>query len=77
VTPDIIDFARREAKNMRVGGAAQAPSGEKDDTGALALALAKSGKRVTWLRHGNPGADTAIAACRAAGIAVEVVPGAG
>ena len=43
------------------------------------VALAKSGKRVVWLKHGDaatfgrPGGE--IAACRAAGVAVEVVPG--
>jgi uroporphyrin-III C-methyltransferase / precorrin-2 dehydrogenase / sirohydrochlorin ferrochelatase len=79
VSPDIIDFARREARNMLIGDAMHACSRAKDDTGALAIALAKTGKRVAWLRSGAPvihgPAGEAIAACRAAGIAIEIVPG--
>jgi uroporphyrin-III C-methyltransferase / precorrin-2 dehydrogenase / sirohydrochlorin ferrochelatase len=79
VAPDIIDFARREARNMLVGDTTHASSRAKDDTGALAIALARSGKRVAWLRGGAPvicgSAEETIAACRAAGIAVEIVPG--
>ena len=78
ISPDIVDFARREARNMLVGDATHAPRA-KDETGALAIALAKSGQRVAWLRSGAPAirsrAEQAIAACRAAGIAVEIVPG--
>jgi len=79
VSPDILDFARREARNMLVGNSAHAPSGTEGDTRALAIALAKSGNRVAWLRGGAPvicgPAEGTIAACRAAGIAVEIVPG--
>jgi uroporphyrin-III C-methyltransferase/precorrin-2 dehydrogenase/sirohydrochlorin ferrochelatase len=77
VSPDIVDFGRREAWNMLVGHTPRAPSGTEDDTGALAIALTKSGKRVAWLRGGviRGRADEAIAACRVAGIAVEIVPG--
>jgi uroporphyrin-III C-methyltransferase/precorrin-2 dehydrogenase/sirohydrochlorin ferrochelatase len=79
VAPDIIDFARREARNVLVGDTTHASSRAKDDTGALATALAKAGERVAWLRGGAPviddRAEEAIAACRDAGIAVEVVPG--
>jgi uroporphyrin-III C-methyltransferase / precorrin-2 dehydrogenase / sirohydrochlorin ferrochelatase len=79
VAPDIIDFARREARNVLVGATTHASSRAKDDTGALATALAKAGERVAWLRGGAPviddRAEEAIAACRDAGIAVEVVPG--
>jgi uroporphyrin-III C-methyltransferase / precorrin-2 dehydrogenase / sirohydrochlorin ferrochelatase len=71
VAPDVLDFARREARKIPVGHA--------DDVDATMVALAKSGKRVVWLKHGDaaifgrPGGE--IAACRAAGVAVEVVPG--
>jgi len=77
VSPDIVDFARREARNMRVGNTPHAASGTDDDTGALAIALTKSGKRVAWINGGviRGRAEEAIAACRAAGIAVEIVPG--
>src|SRR4051794_20093189 len=71
VAPDILDFARREARKILVGHA--------DDANATMVALANSGKRVVWLKHGDaalfgrPGGE--IAACRAAGVAAEVVPG--
>jgi uroporphyrin-III C-methyltransferase/precorrin-2 dehydrogenase/sirohydrochlorin ferrochelatase len=79
VAPDIIDFARREARNMLVGDTTHGSSRAKDDAGALAIALAQAGKRVAWLRTGAPvirrPAEETIAACRAASIAVEIVPG--
>jgi uroporphyrin-III C-methyltransferase/precorrin-2 dehydrogenase/sirohydrochlorin ferrochelatase len=78
VAPGIIDFARRESRNMLVGDATHPPPRAKDDTGTLAIALAQAGKRVAWLRSGalaiRSRAAEAIAACRAAGIAVEIVP---
>ena len=74
VAPAILDFARREAKKMLVG-AIDTP----DETDALMIALARQGKRVVRLTGGDPmffgRAGEEIAACRAAGIAVEVVPG--
>jgi uroporphyrin-III C-methyltransferase/precorrin-2 dehydrogenase/sirohydrochlorin ferrochelatase len=79
VSADIVDFARREARSMLVGDTTRAPASKENDTGALAIALAKSGKHVAWLRAGasliHGRAEEAIAACRAAGIAVEIVPG--
>jgi uroporphyrin-III C-methyltransferase / precorrin-2 dehydrogenase / sirohydrochlorin ferrochelatase len=79
VTPDILDFARREARKILVGHAVQGAPGHADDVNARMVALAKSGKRVVRLTHGDaamldrPGGE--IAACRAAGVAVEIVPG--
>jgi uroporphyrin-III C-methyltransferase/precorrin-2 dehydrogenase/sirohydrochlorin ferrochelatase len=79
VAPDILDFARREAKKMLVGKTGHAPSCKQDDINALMIALAKAGRRVVRLKGGDPmifgRADEEISACRAAGIAVEVVPG--
>ncbi len=82
VSADILDFARREAKKMLVGKtgrAPRAPSCRQDDINALMISLAKAGRRVVRLKGGDPmifgRADEEIAACRAAGIAVEVVPG--
>jgi uroporphyrin-III C-methyltransferase / precorrin-2 dehydrogenase / sirohydrochlorin ferrochelatase len=76
-SPEIVDFARREARNMLVGDTTYARA--TDDSGALVIALAKVGKRVAWLESGAPvihgRAEEAIAACRAAGIMVEIVPG--
>ena len=79
VAPDILDFARREARKMLIGDPGQCAPGHAEDVNATMVALAKSGKRVVWLKHGDaatfgrPGRE--IAACRAAGVAVEVVPG--
>ncbi|MGA8613961.1 MAG: siroheme synthase CysG [Xanthobacteraceae bacterium] len=79
VSTDILDFARREAKKMLVGKTGHAPSCKQDDINALMISLAKAGRRVVRLKGGDPmifgRADEEISACRAAGIAVEVVPG--
>lgn len=79
VSADVLDFARREAKKMLVGKTGHAPSCKQDDINALMIALAQAGRRVVRLKGGDPmifgRADEEIAACRAAGIAVEVVPG--
>jgi uroporphyrin-III C-methyltransferase/precorrin-2 dehydrogenase/sirohydrochlorin ferrochelatase len=79
VAPGILDFARREAKKMLVGKTGGGPSCKQGEINALMISLAKAGKRVVRLKGGDPmifgRAGEEIAACRAAGIAVEVVPG--
>jgi len=79
VATDILDFARREAKKMLVGKTGHKISCRQDDINALMISLAKVGRRVVRLKGGDPmifgRADEELAACRAAGIAVEVVPG--
>jgi uroporphyrin-III C-methyltransferase/precorrin-2 dehydrogenase/sirohydrochlorin ferrochelatase len=79
VATDILDFARREAKKMLVGKTGHRESCRQDDINALMISLAKAGRHVVRLKGGDPmifgRADEEIAACRAAGIAVEVVPG--
>ncbi|HEY7372212.1 MAG TPA: SAM-dependent methyltransferase [Polyangia bacterium] len=79
VAPDVVDFARREARKLPVGTAVPDPSHKQEDACAQAIALAAAGQRVAWLGGGDPmegrDARATIAACRAAGIAVEVVPG--
>jgi uroporphyrin-III C-methyltransferase/precorrin-2 dehydrogenase/sirohydrochlorin ferrochelatase len=79
VAPGILDFARREAKKMLVGKTGFAPSCKQEEINALMVSIAKSGKRVVRLKGGDPlifgRAGEEVAACRAAGIAVEVVPG--
>jgi uroporphyrin-III C-methyltransferase / precorrin-2 dehydrogenase / sirohydrochlorin ferrochelatase len=79
VAPGVLDFARREAKKMLVGKTGYGPSCKQDEINALMISLAKAGKRVVRLKGGDPmifgRASEEIDACRAAGIAVEVVPG--
>jgi len=79
VSPGVLDFARREAKRMLVGKAGYGPACRQDEINALMIALARGGKRVVRLKGGDPmifgrGGEE-IAACRAAGLPVEVVPG--
>jgi uroporphyrin-III C-methyltransferase/precorrin-2 dehydrogenase/sirohydrochlorin ferrochelatase len=74
VSPEILEFARREAKKMLVGKTG-GPSGNQDETNGLIVGLAKAGRRVVRLKGGNPAVDEEIAACRKAGITVETIPG--
>ncbi len=79
VSREVLDFARREAKKMLVGKSGFGPSCKQDDINALMVGLARQGRRVVRLKGGDPlifaRAAEEIAACRAADIAVEVVPG--
>src|SRR5262245_4190089 len=79
VAPAILDFARREAKKMTVGKIGYGPSCRQDEINAMMVTFAKAGKRVVRLKGGDPmifgRAGEEIAACQAAGIPVEVVPG--
>jgi len=79
VSRDVLDFARREARKMLVGKTGFGPSCKQDDINALMVSLAKQGKRVIRLKGGDPlifgRAAEEIAACKAANIAVDVVPG--
>jgi uroporphyrin-III C-methyltransferase / precorrin-2 dehydrogenase / sirohydrochlorin ferrochelatase len=79
VSPEVLDFARREAKKMLVGKTGYGRSYERDEITPLMITLAKAGRGVVRLKGGdlmiNGRVGEEIAACRAAGIAVEVVPG--
>ena len=79
VSPQVLDFARREAKKMMVGKTGHGPACKQSEINALMIKLAKAGKRVVRLKGGDPmifgRAGEEIAACRAANIPVEVVPG--
>src|SRR2546421_3220194 len=79
VSPQVLDFARREAKKMLVGKTGHGPACKQSEINELMIKLAKSGKRVVRLKGGDPmifgRAGEEIAACRAANIPVEVVPG--
>ena len=77
LAPEMLDFARREAKTVLVGKTG--PSCRENEVAALMIALAKAGARVLRLKGGGSPifgrAAAEIAACRGAGLAVEVVPG--
>ena len=79
VAPGVLDFARREAKKMLVGKTGYRPSCRQDEINALMISFARAGKHVVRLKGGDPlifgRAAEEIAACRAADIPVEVVPG--
>jgi len=79
VSRDVLDFARREARKMLVGKTGFGPSCKQDDINTLMVSLAKQGKRVVRLKGGDPlifgRAAEEIDACKAANIAVDVVPG--
>lgn len=79
VSPQVLDFARREARKMLVGKTGHGPACKQTEINALMITLAKAGRRVVRLKGGDPmifgRAGEEIAACRKAGIAVEVVPG--
>ena len=79
VAPEILDFARREAKRILVGKTGYGPACRQDDINRLMLRLAALGRHVVRLKGGDPGifgrATEEIEACRRAGIDVTVVPG--
>jgi uroporphyrin-III C-methyltransferase/precorrin-2 dehydrogenase/sirohydrochlorin ferrochelatase len=79
VSRDVLDFARREAKTILVGKTGYGPSCKQDDVNALMIKLARQGRRVVRLKGGDPlifaRAGEEIAACRNAGIDIEIVPG--
>ncbi len=76
---DVLDFARREARKLLVGKTGFGPSCKQEDINGLMVSLAKQGKRVVRLKGGDPlifgRAGEELDACKAAGIAVEIVPG--
>ena len=79
VSPDVLDFARREAKKMLVGKTGDGPACKQDEINALMIALAKAGRRVVRLKGGDPfvfgrGGEE-LEYLREAGIPVVVVPG--
>lgn len=79
VDPGLLELARRDAERVHVGKAPGLPSWPQDRINGLIVAAARQGKRVVRLKCGDPGifargAEEA-AACEAAGIAWEIVPG--
>jgi uroporphyrin-III C-methyltransferase/precorrin-2 dehydrogenase/sirohydrochlorin ferrochelatase len=79
VSPQVLDYARREARTMLVGKTGHGPSCRQDEINALMTGLARQGKRVVRLKGGDPlifsRAAEELEACRKAGVPVDVVPG--
>jgi uroporphyrin-III C-methyltransferase/precorrin-2 dehydrogenase/sirohydrochlorin ferrochelatase len=73
----VLDFARREARRLLVdpSGGTGANTNKRDNIATTMIALAAAGRRVVRLCSDAESAESEIAACRAAGFAVEVVRG--
>lgn len=79
VGAEILEFGPREANRILVGKTGGGKSCRQSDINDQMVALALTGKRVIRLKGGDPmifgRANEEMAACRAAGIPVEVIPG--
>ncbi|BDA84591.1 siroheme synthase [Aureimonas sp. SA4125] len=79
VSDEILELARREAKRMLVGKRAARESCRQEEINALMIRFAKAGKHVVRLKSGDVSvfgrAGEEIAALKAEGIAVAIVPG--
>ncbi|MBV9078190.1 MAG: uroporphyrinogen-III C-methyltransferase [Methylobacteriaceae bacterium] len=79
VTPAVLELARREAQRVYVGKEGHGAACRQEDISALLVDLALAGKRVVRLKGGDPAlfgrTGEEVAACRAAGIPVRIVPG--
>ncbi|WP_299684892.1 siroheme synthase CysG [uncultured Tateyamaria sp.] len=79
VDADVLELARRDAERVFVGKHVGAHAWPQDRINGMIVAEAARGRRVVRLKSGDPGifgrAGEEIAAARAAGIPVEVVPG--
>ncbi|MDW4498915.1 siroheme synthase CysG [Sulfitobacter sp. D35] len=79
VDPDVLELARRDAERVCVGKEVGGHSWPQARIDAVIVAAARSGKRVARLKSGDPSifgrATEEIAAARAKGIPVEIVPG--
>ncbi len=79
VSPQVLELARREAERRAVGKKGYGPASKQRDINALIVKEALAGRRVVRLKGGDPlifgRATEEIEACRAAGLAYEVIPG--
>ena len=79
VSPQILAFARREARKITVGKRGYKPSCTQEEITSLLVELATQGARVVRLKGGDPmifgRANEEIAGLRAAGLPFEVIPG--
>lgn len=79
IDDEVLDLARPGAARIRVGKRGGRASCHQEDINALMVRLAAQGRHVARLKSGDPmlfgRAGEEIAACEAAGVVVEVVPG--
>lgn len=79
VDPEVLDLAPADAERVYVGKAVGACAWPQERIDAVIVAAALQGKRVVRLKSGDPGmfgrAPEELAAARANGIPVEIVPG--
>ncbi|SIO06149.1 siroheme synthase CysG [Vannielia litorea] len=79
VDPEVLELARRDAERVFVGKEVGACSWPQHKIDAVIVAAARAGQRVVRLKSGDPGifgrATEELAAARAHGITVEIVPG--
>lgn len=75
----VLELARRESRRIPVGKSATGPSCRQEDINSKLIELARAGETVVRLKGGDPlvfgRAAEEIAACRAAGVEVAIVPG--
>ncbi len=79
VTQGVLELARREARRIHVGKKGHGDFCRQEDICGLIVSLARSGQRVVRLKGGDPAifgrTGEEVEACRAAGVAVRIVPG--
>jgi len=79
IGPEVLELARREARRIAVGKKGHGVSCSQADINTQMVELARTGESVVRLKGGDPlifgRATEEIAACRAAGIDITVVPG--
>jgi uroporphyrin-III C-methyltransferase / precorrin-2 dehydrogenase / sirohydrochlorin ferrochelatase len=79
VDPKVLEYARRDAERIFVGKTPAGPTTSQSEINRILLREAQAGKVVARLKGGDPfifgRAAEEMAACQAAGIDVEIVPG--
>ena len=79
VNPKVLEYARRDAERIFVGKTPRGPTTSQAEINRILVREAAAGKIVARLKGGDPfifgRAAEEMAACQAAGIGVEVVPG--
>ena len=79
IDPQVLELARRDAERVYVGKEVGAHAWPQDRISDVIVAAARHGRSVVRLKSGDPmifgRAEEEMAAARAAGIPVEIVPG--